>query len=65
MFDFDEETRSARLKSLHVGVSKDEVVERSGFEVIIPETVPTTDGPTADELVMLRTRIDSQGALRT
>ncbi|MCG3753960.1 CoA-transferase [Amycolatopsis sp. Poz14] len=64
VFDFDEETRSARLKSVHPGVTKDEVVEKTGFEILVPETVPTTEGPTPEELALLRTRIDANGALR-
>lgn len=64
VFDFDEQTRSARLKSVHPGVTKDEVIEKTGFDIIVPETVPTTVGPTPDELALLRTRIDAKGALR-
>lgn len=64
VFDFDEQTRSARLKSFHPGVTVDEVVANTGFEVIVPDEVPVTDGPSEDELVLLRTRIDTQGALR-
>lgn len=64
VFDFDRETRSARLKSLHPGVTMEEVVNNTGFEIIIPDRVPVTDGPSDDELELLRTRIDTQGALR-
>jgi glutaconate CoA-transferase subunit B len=64
VFDFEEETRSARLKSIHPGVTRDEVIEKTGFEIIVPETVPTTAGPTPEELALLRTRIDGKGALR-
>jgi glutaconate CoA-transferase subunit B len=65
IFDFDEETHSARLKSVHPGVTKEEVVERTGFDIIVPSGVPTTVGPTPEELVLLRTRVDTQGALRS
>jgi glutaconate CoA-transferase subunit B len=64
VFDFEEDTHSARLKSVHPGVSVDQVVESTGFEIIVPENVPTTNGPTPEELVLLRTRIDAKGALR-
>ncbi|MCH1881386.1 CoA-transferase [Agrococcus sp. ARC_14] len=64
VFGFDEETRSARLKSVHAGFTVDDVVANTGFEIIIPSEVPVTDGPTDEELTLLRTRIDAQGALR-
>jgi glutaconate CoA-transferase subunit B len=53
-----------RLKSVHDGVTVEQVVENTGFELIIPNTVSTTEPPTATELHVLRTRIDVRGALR-
>lgn len=64
VFDFDPETRSARLKSVHPGVSVQDVRDRTGFDIVVPDTVPTTVGPSDEELALLRTRIDAQGALR-
>jgi glutaconate CoA-transferase subunit B len=64
VFDFDEQSHSARLKSVHPGSSVDEVVDKTGFDIIIPSDVPVTEGPTDEELHLLRTRIDAQGALR-
>lgn len=64
VFDFDPHRRHARLASVHEGVTVDEVVARTGFDVEIPERVPTTVGPTPEELHLLRSRIDSRGALR-
>jgi glutaconate CoA-transferase subunit B len=64
VMDFDEETKRLRLKSLHPGVSEKDVVEQTGFELIIPKDVPETPKPTARELEILRTRIDVAGNLR-
>lgn len=64
VFDFHPTTRRARLKSLHPGVELAEVVERTGFEFECPADVPTTEGPTDEELALLRTRIDVRGSLR-
>lgn len=64
VFDFDEETKSMRIKSLHPGHSVDEVVERTGFEVIVPGAVPETEPPRPDELHVLRTLVDTEGLLR-
>jgi len=63
VFDFDPDTNSARLASVHDGVTVDEVVARTGFEIVIPDSVPTTVGPTPGELKILRTRIDTGRAL--
>jgi glutaconate CoA-transferase subunit B len=62
--DFDEKTKRMRLKSVHPGVTVDRVVENTGFELIIPEKVPTTEPPTSEELHILRTKVDPDGALR-
>jgi glutaconate CoA-transferase, subunit B len=65
VFDFNPETRAARLKSVHHGVTVDQVVDATGFEVEVPADVPTTPGPTDDELHILRHRLDTRGALRS
>jgi glutaconate CoA-transferase subunit B len=55
IFGFDSETRRMRLDALHRGVSKDAVVAQTGFELLIPERVDSTEPPTDDELHVLRT----------
>jgi glutaconate CoA-transferase subunit B len=64
VFDFEEETRSMRLKSLHAGHGIDEVLANTGFEVIVPDAVRETDPPTSEELAVLREVIDQGGTLR-
>ena len=64
IMDFEEKTKRMRLKSVHPGVTVDEVVKNTGFELIIPEQVPTTEPPTEGEIEILRTRIDLDGVLR-
>lgn len=64
VFDFDEETKAMRFRSLHPGNTLDEVLEHTGFEVIVPDEVPETEPPRPEELHLLRTVIDSQGLLR-
>ncbi|MFB9528731.1 CoA-transferase subunit beta [Nonomuraea roseola] len=46
---------SMRLVSVHPGVSVEEVVDATGFELVIPPDVPTTRGPTEEELRVLET----------
>ena len=64
VFDFDPGTHRARLKSVHPGVEVDEVVEATGFALELTSDVPTTPGPSAHELSVLRERIDRAGRLR-
>lgn len=65
VMDFEDESKWMRLKSVHPGVTVEEVVKNTGFELAIPERVPTTEPPTAEQLRVLRTRIDVRGALRS
>jgi glutaconate CoA-transferase, subunit B len=64
VFDFDPESRRARLHSVHPGVEVEEVRERTGFDFEAPELCPVTAGPDPDELLILRERIDVRGVLR-
>ena len=58
---FDPHTHSATLVSLHPFVRLEEVVENTGFPLQIPEQVPITPAPTAEELRLLREEIDPKG----
>lgn len=65
ILDFEEKTKRVRLKSVHPGITVQQVVDNTAFELIIPENVPTTEPPTTEEIELLRTRIDPQGLLRS
>jgi glutaconate CoA-transferase subunit B len=54
IFGFDEKTRVMRLDALHPNITVESVREQTGFEVIVPESVPTTEPPTETELRVLR-----------
>ncbi|MGJ7043223.1 glutaconate CoA-transferase subunit B [Shinella sp. BE166] len=58
VFDFAEDTREMRLKSLHPGVTKDAVLAAMSFVPLVPETIPETEPPTVKELAHIRTDID-------
>jgi len=58
VFDFGTPDHSMRLASVHPGVSVEDVVERTGFELVIPEPVPETRAPSAEELRILREALD-------
>ncbi|MEU0941882.1 CoA-transferase [Streptomyces canus] len=58
VFDFDTPDRSMRLASLHPGVTVEQVREATGFELAVPDEVPYTREPTADELELIREVLD-------
>jgi len=62
--DFHPMTRAMRLRSVHPGVTVNEVVARTGFALDIPADVPTTPPPTPRELAVLRRGVDRTGVLR-
>ena len=51
---FDDETRRLRLESLHPGVSVQEVLDNTGFELPVPDELPVTEPPSKEELETLR-----------
>jgi len=61
--DFEPGSRRMRLASTHPGVSVQEVVEATGFELVRPAFVPETAAPTDLELATLRS-LDPEGMLR-
>ncbi len=63
VFDFATPDKSMRLASLHPGVSADEVRDNTGFDLAIPDDVPTTPEPTDEELFQLRRMVDTTGVL--
>lgn len=65
VMDFADDTKHLRLRSVHPGVSVEEVRDNTGFDLAVPDgPVPVTPLPTADELSIIRTRADLKGALR-
>src|SRR5699024_6970799 len=51
--DFGGPEHQMRLRSLHPGVSAEDVQAATGFPVVIPDDVVPTPDPTADELELL------------
>jgi len=60
---FDFSSGSMGIRSLHPGVTVDEVKAATGFELNIPEPVPVTRELTVDERAVLE-RLDPGGAVR-
>lgn len=58
---FDEKTKRMTLIAIHPGITVDQVKANTGFELIIPNKVATTEPPTEKELNILRKEIDPAG----
>lgn len=61
VFDFATPEHAMRLVSVHPGVEVAEVVEKTGFELVIDGPVATTRTPGESELRLLRERLDPGG----
>ena len=60
-YDFETPDRTLRLRSVHPGVSLDAVLAATPFELAVPEDVPASRLPTAEELHLIREVIDPKG----
>jgi glutaconate CoA-transferase subunit B len=61
VYGFDDDGEMA-LRSLHPGATLDEVRASIGWEIRIPQNVPTTPTPTDEELRLIREELDPTGA---
>ena len=63
VFDFEAPGRVMRLRSVHPGVTVDDVVAATGFELVVDDDVAESRLPTDEELELLRNVLDP-GATR-
>ncbi len=61
VYDFETPDGTMRLRSLHPGVTVDEVAAATGFALTVPADVPATRDPTPDELALLDEVVDPDG----
>ena len=61
VFDFETPDRVMRLRSVHPGVTVEEVIEATGFDLVVPADVGATRLPTPEELDLIRTVLDPRG----
>jgi glutaconate CoA-transferase, subunit B len=54
VFGFDDETRRMKVLALNPGVSRGQVQDNTGFELLFDETLSMTEPPTGHELEGLR-----------
>ncbi len=63
LMGYDPVSKRMRVESLHPGVTKEDVVANTGFEMLFVDSLPITPEPTDEELRVLRTEIDPQGLI--
>lgn len=61
VFDFETPDRTMRLRSLHPGVTVEQVTAATGFALTVPDEVPLTREPTEEELRLIREVVDPKG----
>jgi glutaconate CoA-transferase, subunit B len=64
VFDFCDDSKAMRVKSLHPGVTLIEAQEATGFDLIAEDTPEVTAIPTEQELFLLRNTVDRTAVLQ-
>lgn len=66
IFDFEPQSKRMRISSLHPGMTVELAQLSTGFELLVPEgKVPETPMIPAEELTILRSRVDPRGVFTT
>ncbi|MBU1918705.1 3-oxoacid CoA-transferase [bacterium] len=58
VMDFEEKSKRMRLISVNPGVTVDDVIKNTGFELLVADNVTENDPPSAKELRILREEVD-------
>jgi acyl CoA:acetate/3-ketoacid CoA transferase beta subunit len=61
VLEFDPDSERMRLRSVHPGVSVEDVVAATGFELAVPDDVPASRLPTEEEARLIREVLDPKG----
>jgi glutaconate CoA-transferase subunit B len=61
VFDFDKRTGRMRIESIHPGISLPQVVDSTGFDLIVPDKVVETSPPSEEEVFLIRNELDPLG----
>ncbi len=61
---YDDDTKRMKVLSLNPGVTKEHVIENTGFELLLADEITTNEPPTEKELKLLRENVDPDGLYR-
>jgi len=62
VFGYDPESKRMKLESIHPNTTLEEVLANMSFRPVIPEHLPFTEPPTAEQVRLIREEIDPQKA---
>lgn len=62
VFGYDSESKRMKLESIHPNTTLEDVLANMGFRPVIPEHVPFTEPPTAEQVRLIREEIDPHKA---
>lgn len=60
LMGYDSRSKRMTVESLHPGVTKEDVIQNTGFEMLFASPLPVTPEPTEDELRILREEVDPE-----
>ncbi len=63
LMGYDQPTKRMKVESLHPGVTKQDVIENTGFEMLFVDPLHVTPQPTDEELRILREEVDPEGVI--
>jgi glutaconate CoA-transferase subunit B len=63
LMGYDPQTKRMMVESLHPGVTKQDVVDNTGFEMLFINPLQVTPEPTDEELRILREEVDPEGVI--
>ena len=61
IFDFDPESKRMRLVSIHPGITLEDVLANMNFQPVVPDDLPVTEPPSAEQIRLIREEIDPTG----
>jgi glutaconate CoA-transferase subunit B len=64
VLDFGGPDHAIRVRSLHPGISFEQVQENTGFPLLRAEVIPTTPPPSAEQLAIIA-QLDPKGVRKT
>jgi glutaconate CoA-transferase subunit B len=65
VMDFEPGSRRMRVRTVHPGVTVEQVQEATGFPLIVADDLAQTPVPSAEEVRLIREEIDPDGTRKT
>jgi acyl CoA:acetate/3-ketoacid CoA transferase beta subunit len=61
IFGFDPESKRMKVESIHPGATLEDILANLSFRPVVPDHLPTTEPPTAEQVRLIREEIDPNG----